>query len=112
MTLCRIEDVEKYNEEKIKRLQSEVERLEKITENCEIKHPIINNGYDICPNELECLRVDGARMTNEEARKQLDNIRWELATQLQDQEENWEITKAEKTRKKLEAVKMAIKSLH
>lgn len=67
---------------------------------------------DKCKETSKLFKEDGARMTNEEARKQLDNIRWELATQLQEQEGNWEITKAEKTRKKLEAVKMAIKSLH
>ncbi len=54
MSIWNEEELKRYNKEKLKKLKSEHERLSKKAENCEIKYPIINNGYRICQSELDC----------------------------------------------------------
>lgn len=57
MPLCSQDELEKYNAEKLKNLQSEVERLklqlDKLeSENSELPSKIIFNGYQVYPHEL------------------------------------------------------------
>lgn len=51
------DDIDRYNREQIKDYKDKLKLLRKLENNCEIKEPIINNGYpNICPNEFDCLR--------------------------------------------------------
>lgn len=51
------DDIDRYNEEQIKDYKDKLKLLRKLENNCDIKEPIINNGYpNICPNEFDCLR--------------------------------------------------------
>lgn len=54
MDFCSEEAIKRYNEDKLKKLRSEVERSRKIAKSCEIKEPIKNNGYHFCEFEYEC----------------------------------------------------------
>lgn len=50
------EELERYNKDKIQKMQKELEVLRQNADSCEIKKPIINNGYHVCPCEVDCNR--------------------------------------------------------
>lgn len=54
MSLRDEEELEKHNQKKLEEYRRKLEGLRKKAETCEIKFPIIFNGYQICPNELGC----------------------------------------------------------
>lgn len=56
MSLCNEEELERYNKDKIHKMQDTCEKLRAKAEQCEIKKPIINNGYHVCPSKLDCNR--------------------------------------------------------
>lgn len=47
-------ELNRYYEEKLQKMQKELEALRQNADSCELKKPIINNGYPICPYEVYC----------------------------------------------------------
>lgn len=56
MSLFEEKELNRYNKEKIQKMQKELEVLRQNADSCEIKNTIINNGYHVCPCEVDCNR--------------------------------------------------------
>lgn len=54
MSLFDEKELNRYNKEKLQKMQKELEALRQNADSCEIKKPIINNGYYVCPCEVDC----------------------------------------------------------
>lgn len=55
MNLFNEKELNRYNKEQLQKMQKELEILRQKADSCEIKEPIINNGYPVvCPYEADC----------------------------------------------------------
>ncbi len=53
MSLFDEKELNRYNKEKLQKMQKELEVLRENADSCEIKKPIINNGYHVCHCEAD-----------------------------------------------------------
>lgn len=56
MSLFDEEELNLYNREKLQKMQKELAVLRQNADSSEIKKPVINNGYPVCPCEVDCNR--------------------------------------------------------